>query len=43
MARQLTNPTSIHEGTGLISGLTQWVKDSIVGQICGSDLALLWL
>ena len=27
MAQQLTNPTSIHEDTGLIPGLTQLVKD----------------
>ena len=27
MAQQLINPTSIHEGMGLIPGLTQWVKD----------------
>ena len=27
MAQWLTNPTSIQEDTGLIPGLTQWVKD----------------
>ena len=27
MAQRLTNPTSIHEGPGLIPGLSQWVKD----------------
>ena len=27
VAQQLTNPTSIHEDSGLIPGLIQWVKD----------------
>ena len=25
-----TNPTSIHEGTGSIPSLNQWVKDSVL-------------
>ena len=30
MAQQLANPTSICEDTGLIPGLTQWVKDLVL-------------
>ena len=33
VAQWLTNTTKIHEDSGLIPGLTQWIK----------DLALLWL
>ena len=27
MAQQITDPTGVHEDSGTIPGLTQWVKD----------------
>ena len=32
VARQVKNRTSIHEGTGLILGLAQWIKGSVLPQ-----------
>ena len=43
------NPTSIHEDSGLIPGLTQWTGDPALPVSCGigwshgSDPMLLWL
>ena len=49
VAQQVTNRNIIHEDTGSIPGLTQWVKGSSIAVSCGvghrhsSDPALLWL
>ena len=49
MVQQLTNPASIHEDTGSISGLSQLLKGSSIALSCGVghrlglDPGLLWL
>ena len=41
MAQQVKNPTSIHENSGLIPGLNQWVKDLALLQ--AEHRLLVWL
>ena len=48
MAQWVKNPTRIHENEGVIPGLHQWVRISIVMSYGvrprrGSDLVLPWL
>ena len=41
MAQQVKNPTGIHEGAGLIPGLTHWVQDPCCCKLqCRSQVKL---
>ena len=44
MAQQVKNPTSIHKDSGLIPGLTQWVKNLVLPQVVAwvADVARIW-
>ena len=44
MARQVKNPTDIHEDVGLIPGLVQWGKDPALPQAASyvTEVAGIW-
>ena len=44
VAQGVKTLTSIHEDTGLIPGLPQWVKDPVIAVSCGevADGAQMW-